>query len=86
MFASRTLTEHLARGAIGIGATTYAAIHAEESLAYPFVLLPIAFLALRGCPMCWLVGLVQTIVATLRGRPASGACIDGTCGVGASRR
>jgi hypothetical protein len=86
MFASKTLTEHLARGAIGIGATTCAAIHAGESLAYPFVLLPIALLALRGCPMCWLVGLAQTIAAKLRGRSAPGACIDGRCGVGPSRR
>ena len=79
MFGSKTLTEHLVRGAIGISATTVALMHADESFAYPVVLLPIAFLALRGCPMCWLMGLGETMVLKLRGREAPDACVDGSC-------
>lgn len=61
MFASRTLIEHLLRGAVGIGAlwcaVTIAAIHPWGSLALGALVL----LAFRGCPVCWTVGLIETL-------------------------
>jgi hypothetical protein len=81
MFASKTLTEHLARGAVGLTAVALALALADTSLVFPLVLLPIALLALRGCPMCWLMGLGETIVARFTGSRAEGACVDGTCAV-----
>jgi hypothetical protein len=81
MFASNGVTEHLARGAIGIGAFV-ACLYSVP--AYPWlsaVLVLVALVALRGCPMCWTVGLVQTLAARARGKPAAGACVDGTCAV-----
>jgi hypothetical protein len=68
MFASNTLLEHSLRGAVGIGALWYAvtiaAIHPLGSLA-PGVL---ALLAFRGCPICWTVGLVETVSLRWRSR------------------
>jgi hypothetical protein len=79
MFASKGIIEHLARGAIGIGALI-GAVHLAP--AYPWLVLialPVAIFALRGCPTCWTIGLMETIAAKARGRAATGACIDGTC-------
>nr|BFD90277.1 hypothetical protein KitaXyl93_16370 [Kitasatospora sp. Xyl93] len=39
------------------------------------VLLPVGLFALRGCPMCWTIGLMQTIS---RGR-LQRSCEDGQC-------
>ena len=80
MFASKSLVLHLARGAIG-----FAAFAATPALAsqQPWLALPLiaaGLVALRGCPLCWSVGLVQTIAAKLSGKRAD-ACIDGSCAV-----
>jgi hypothetical protein len=78
MFASKSLGEHLLRGLIGVGALVAAA--AYGGLGWPLlVLLPMALVALRGCPACWTIGLVQTVWAKVRRRPAAGACLDGAC-------
>ncbi len=61
MFASKSLIEHLLRGAVGIGtfwyAITIAEIHPWGSLALGALVL----LAFRGCPICWTIGLIETI-------------------------
>jgi hypothetical protein len=71
MFASKTLVEHLLRGFVGIAALALAAFVAT---GHPFValaMLPVALVALRGCPMCWTMGLIDTIRGALR-RPRPG--------------
>ena len=79
MFASKSLVEHVLRGAIGLGAFALAGVLAPQHPLLALALLPGALVALRGCPMCWTVGLVQTAFVTLRGRPASARCVDGRC-------
>jgi hypothetical protein len=72
MFASRTIPRHLARGVVGIGALGGAA---AITPAYPLVwvvALPVAMVAFRGCPMCWAVGLAETVLAKARGTPNAG--------------
>ncbi|GEM29388.1 hypothetical protein NN3_03950 [Nocardia neocaledoniensis NBRC 108232] len=60
-FASRSLPAHLLRGAVGfsalIGALALIPVVGPVSLA----LLPVGLVALRGCPTCWAIGLMQTI-------------------------
>lgn len=62
MFASNTLIEHVLRGAVGIGAlwlaVAIAASHPWSSLALGALVL----LAFRGCPICWTIGLFETVV------------------------
>jgi hypothetical protein len=73
-FASRSIWEHLARGVIGIGAFAGAVLWATS---YPWLALlavPVGLIALRGCPMCWTLGLVMTVVAKVQGRPAKASC------------
>ncbi len=79
MFASKGLAEHLARGAIGIGAFVCSGVLATTHPVLSLLALPVALIALRGCPMCWTIGLVQTIVAKVRGRPRDSFCTDGRC-------
>jgi len=85
MFASKTIGEHLVRGVLGIGAVGL--VLSDPMIAMPAwldlgarVLLGIgAIVLLRGCPMCWLQGLVETIVARASGRAARMTCTDGSC-------
>lgn len=79
MFASRTLLEHLARGIGGIGSLVTAVIIAPTHPWLSLASVAVALILLRGCPMCWAVGLFETITAKLRGRRAPEACIDGRC-------
>ena len=81
MFASRSLLIHLGRGAVGFGALVASVLLGEDHPALALSLLPVAFIALRGCPMCWTVGLIETIVASLRGKRVPNACLDGNCSI-----
>ncbi|WP_437097182.1 hypothetical protein [Streptomyces sp. enrichment culture] len=74
-YASKSVTRHLARGAIGFGLIIGSI--ALVPVAGPATLLaaPLALVAFRGCPTCWMVGLAQTIS---RGR-LERQCVDGVC-------
>ncbi|WP_051927296.1 hypothetical protein [Streptomyces durhamensis] len=74
-FASKSVSRHLARGAIGFGLIIGSV--ALVPVAGPATLLaaPLALIAFRGCPTCWMVGLAQTISL---GRLES-QCVDGVC-------
>ena len=74
-FASRTLVEHLVRGGIGFGALVGSVALIPVIGAISLLLLPIGVVALRGCPMCWAIGLAQTVS---RGRLRR-SCADGAC-------
>lgn len=77
MFAKRGIVEHLARGVGGAGAL-WVALRAASPWG-AFVALAVGLVALRGCPICWIVGLFQTVVASVRGRQSPGACVGGAC-------
>ncbi|MCZ0978624.1 hypothetical protein O1L60_03630 [Streptomyces diastatochromogenes] len=74
-FASRSVPRHLARGAVGFGLIIGSI--ALVPVAGPVTLLaaPLALIAFRGCPTCWMVGLAQTVS---RGR-LERRCVDGVC-------
>ncbi|MGV9456755.1 hypothetical protein [Streptomyces sp. NPDC003635] len=74
-FASSSVPRHLARGAIGFGLII--ASIALMPVAGPATLLaaPLALIAFRGCPTCWMVGLAQTISLGRLQRQ----CDDGVC-------
>lgn len=74
-FASTSVPRHLARGAIGFGLIIGSI--ALVPVLGPATLLaaPLALVAFRGCPTCWMVGLAQTIS---RGR-LERQCVDGVC-------
>lgn len=72
MFGSRTLLEHLLRGIAGIGILMIADAIAATYPAIWLLALPLVVFAFRGCPICWTVGLAETVMATVRGRSTNG--------------
>jgi hypothetical protein len=61
LFATQTLTGHVIRGAVAF-ALLYLAI--EQQHLHPVASLLaglLALVAMRGCPVCWTIGLAETI-------------------------
>lgn len=74
-FASSSIPRHLLRGALGFGSliSAFALLPAVGPVA--LLLLLLGTVAFRGCPTCWVIGLIET---TSRGR-LKRDCTDGTC-------
>ncbi|HEY3556387.1 MAG TPA: hypothetical protein VGL05_02930 [Kribbella sp.] len=60
-FASPSLARHLLRGTIGFGTLIAAFALLPDTGPASLLLLPITLLAFRGCPTCWVIGLLETI-------------------------
>jgi hypothetical protein len=76
LFASNTLIEHVIRGVIGIGAISVAISLGEPGGAWwsipgALALGVLAIVAFRGCPICWTVGLFETLAFSWKGARAS---------------
>jgi hypothetical protein len=84
MFASRSVGLHLLRGAVGFGAIAAFFALLSSHGGWSLALLALALVALGGCPTCWTIGLIETVSAKLRGRPAPEACTDGSCATASS--
>ncbi|MFI6741606.1 hypothetical protein ACIBI9_52575 [Nonomuraea sp. NPDC050451] len=74
-FASASLPRHLARGAVGFGALIGSLALIPVIGPVSLVLAPVALVAFRGCPTCWLIGLAQTVSMGRLRR----SCSDGVC-------
>lgn len=74
-FASSSLPRHLARGVLGFGTLIAAFALIPAVGLWSLLLLPVTFLAFRGCPTCWVIGLLETIS---RGK-LQRECVDGQC-------
>lgn len=80
-FASTSLPQHLARGALGFGALAGSVLLIPVIGLVGLLLAPVGLLALRGCPLCWGIGLLQTIS---NGRLRR-SCVDGSCQLSVAR-
>ena len=66
LFATQSLSGHLIRGAVAF-ALLYVAIGQQHSHPVGSVLAALsALVAMRGCPACWTIGLLETIQQRLR--------------------
>lgn len=68
MFASKSVAEHVARGLAGAFALGAAVLWASSHPWLSLLAVPAALVLLRGCPMCWTLGLLETLQARLKGR------------------
>lgn len=78
IFKSPNILFHILRGILGFGFLAIALQYAEDLGWWTAVPVIAALICLGGCPMCWIVGLVET---ALRRKP-SARCADGSCGIG----
>jgi thiol:disulfide interchange protein len=60
MFASRSLPEHMIRGIAGFSLLALAVWLAPQFWG-ALLLIPLGLVFLRGCPLCWTVGFVETL-------------------------
>lgn len=65
MFASRSMAEHLVRGIAGVAAIVLAT-RLGSWWALPLV--AFALWTFRGCPMCWTIGLFETLAQAVHVR------------------
>ncbi len=66
LFATKTLGGHLIRGVIAV-ALIYVAIERQHANPVWAVLAGLlALVAMRGCPVCWTIGLIENIQQRLR--------------------
>lgn len=65
LFASASLAGHLVRGGIAIGLLIWAFRHQDQT-ALSLAAAIGALIAFRGCPVCWTVGLVETVIQKFR--------------------
>lgn len=72
VLASKSVALHLARGALGFGLIGLAIALTTRVGPAALLLAPFGLVALRGCPTCWCVGLVQTISAGRLERSCTG--------------
>jgi hypothetical protein len=74
-FGSSSVARHLTRGVLGFGLLVASVALVPVWGLVSLVLAPFGMVALRGCPTCWVVGLMQTVS---RGR-LERSCADGSC-------
>ena len=74
-FASQSVLRHVVRGVAGFGLIGSAFGLAASVSPIALLLAPFGMVALRGCPMCWTIGLIETISAGRLKR----TCTDGGC-------
>jgi hypothetical protein len=65
LFASESLVGHMLRGAMGIGLLIWAIRHQSQP-ALSLAAAAGALLAFRGCPICWTVGLVESVMQKIK--------------------
>ena len=77
MFASKTVAAHMMRGVIAAALIAWAVTHQTSDPAFAVIAGVLALVAMRGCPLCWTVGLFETIgerVRVRRGHARSSQC------------
>jgi hypothetical protein len=76
--ASTSVLVHLARGAIGFGLLAAAVLLSSSHGPAALLLAAPGLVALRGCPTCWIAGLIETISAGRLRR----TCTENGCTLG----
>ena len=71
MFASKSVVAHLVRGIIAAVLIVWALDLLSTEPIFALAAGAAAMVAMRGCPLCWTMGLFETISETLRTRSHS---------------
>ena len=61
IFGNKSILVHLLRGILGLGSLLIA-LKGYDLVGWPaLLLLPVALWMLKGCPVCWSIGLVESV-------------------------
>jgi hypothetical protein len=71
MFASKSVVAHIFRGVIAAALIVWALDNLSTEPIFALAAGAAAVVAMRGCPLCWTMGLFETISETLRVRSHS---------------
>lgn len=63
---SRSVAVHLLRGVIATTLLAWAVVNHATHPALAIGGLAVAVVAMRGCPMCWTVGLFETLAGRMK--------------------
>ncbi len=63
VFATATLRGHLVRGALAFGLFAVAVAIQQDWPVLSVAAGLLALVAVRGCPVCWTIGLIETLAA-----------------------
>ena len=85
MFASKTIAGHLMRGVIAATLIAWALAHQSSDPALAAIAGLGALVAMRGCPLCWTLGLFETLGESIRARRVGGP-LRTTCSSRACQR
>ena len=66
MFGSTSIAAHLTRGVIAAALIAWAVLDQSSNPAFAVIAIVLALVAMRGCPMCWVLGLVETVGNRMR--------------------
>ena len=69
-FGNRSIAIHLARGLGGFAALTCALVTMNTNPWPSLVLIPLSLYLLKGCPLCWTIGLFETLAMRFHRRYA----------------
>jgi hypothetical protein len=68
MFASKTIAAHMVRGLIAAALIAWAVGHQSSDTVFAVAAVVVAVVAMRGCPLCWTMGLCETVASRRGGR------------------
>jgi hypothetical protein len=76
VFGNRSLAVHLARGILGVAALSASLATIGHTIWPSLLLLPLSVYLLKGCVMCWTVGLIETLVMTVHRHHENGDAVS----------
>jgi hypothetical protein len=68
LLASQGLSGHLVRGAAAFVLLYFAIKQQHTQPAWSILAAVLALVLMRGCPVCWTLGLVETVAQRLKAR------------------
>lgn len=63
-FGNKTIGVHLMKGLLGL-VVLGVFLSSVDRTAWSLILLPLVLYLWKGCPMCWTLGLIETVVMTI---------------------
>ena len=68
LFASKSLVAHIVRGMIAAVLITWALLHQLSNPAFAVAAGVVALVVMRGCFLCWTIGLLETVGHKIKAR------------------